>query len=395
MILPRWRTSGVGNDEPQGSIATSMTAPTRRDSVIVRVELPADAPQPPSWAESSYGADPPVATDGSAIAYESCADGTGGSKVSAFALAVTHDVTNEADDAGERRGKLGYALGPARSDRAELAGLVLQLLLAPMTPVTVRLVSDCLAMLLLLRWAITASLARVLEHEHRGLLLEWRRLLAARKTAGAALPFLGWMRGHAVRQDHPYPVQDWCDRAAPLAALAPPDTDFRPAEAEPVFTLWDKRSGTPVYGGWASILEQRSTELLTRQVQQSAQTGPRAWHALNTHGPEIEEWGRTPLASRTSEQARCRSAAQADTVWGQGTRSRWEHEQHWRLTGELHNLSRLCTACGREGDQLPNSCPQQAAVEPRGSSRANSSLAITGSRDVPSEAHDTWDSVTA
>ena len=92
-ILPRWRTSGVGDDEPQGSMATSMTAPTRRESVIVRVELPADAPQPPSWAESSYGADNlPVATDGSAIAYESCADGTGGSKVSAFALAVTHAV---------------------------------------------------------------------------------------------------------------------------------------------------------------------------------------------------------------------------------------------------------------------------------------------------------------
>ena len=64
---------------------------------------------------------------------------------------------------------------------------MLQLLLAPMTPVTVRLVSDCLAMLLLLRWAITASLARVLEHEHRGLLLEWRKLLATRGSN----PFLG------------------------------------------------------------------------------------------------------------------------------------------------------------------------------------------------------------
>ena len=94
----------MGDDEPQGSVATSITAPTRRESVIVRVELPADAPQPPAWAESSYGTDNlPVTTDGSAVAYESCADGTGGSKVSAFALAVTHDVTNDAD---QRPGEL-------------------------------------------------------------------------------------------------------------------------------------------------------------------------------------------------------------------------------------------------------------------------------------------------
>ena len=137
-----------------------------------------------------------------------------------------------------------------------------------------------------------------------------------------------------------------------------------------MFTLWDKRSGIPVYGGWASILEQRSTELLMRQVQQSAQPGPRAWHALNAYFPEIEEWGRTPLASHTSEQARCRSAAQADTVWGPGTRSRWEHEQHWRLIGELHNLSRLCTACGQwyDGAFMPHMawhCPFTHAARTR------------------------------
>ena len=89
--------------------------------------------------------------------------------MSAFTLAVTHDVT---DDAAVGRGILGYALGPARSDRAELAGLVLQLRLAPKGAGTVRLVSDCLAMLFLVRWASTASQQRVLKHVHRGLLLE-------------------------------------------------------------------------------------------------------------------------------------------------------------------------------------------------------------------------------
>ena len=183
--------------------------------------------------------------------------------MSAFALAVTHYVT---DEAAKGRGVLGYALGPARSDRAELAGLVLQLRLAPRGTGTVRLVSDCLAMLFLVRWASTASLQRVLEHEHRGLLLEWRDLLRLH----TATPFLGWMRGHADRKEHPYLVQDWCDRAAPFTAKGPTDLDRRAAAAEPVFTLWDKRSGSPVYGGWASIIAQRSTELLLRKVQSSA-----------------------------------------------------------------------------------------------------------------------------
>ena len=70
------------------------------------------------------------------------------------------------------------------------------------------------------------------------------------------------MRGHADRKEHPYLIQDWCDRAAPFAAKGPKDLDFRPAAAEPVFTLWGKRSGSPVYGGWASMIAQRSTELL-------------------------------------------------------------------------------------------------------------------------------------
>ena len=129
-------------------------------------------------------------------------------------------------------------------------------------------------------------------------------------------------------------------------------------KAEPVFTLWDRRTGAPVYGGWASIIQLRSMELLEQRVQTSAQTGPRAWHALNKHFPVPDEWCKTRLPARTSEQARCRSAAQTDTVWGPGTRDRWEAEQALRRTGDLLNLERSCTACG---DQFRGAWMEHAA----------------------------------
>jgi hypothetical protein len=74
-------------------------------------------------------------------------------------------------------------------------------------------------MLLLVRWASDAPYQRILMHEHRGLLLEWRALVAMRGSP----PLLGWMRGNARRQDPPYLIQDYCDRVAPLGAALPPD----------------------------------------------------------------------------------------------------------------------------------------------------------------------------
>ena len=225
-----------------------MPSDARRLSAVVTATPPAGAPVCPTGPEVGYEESPLDGSD-NPIPYESCSDGTGGVSVSAFGMAITHCVD---DPEAVGRGLLGYALGPPRSDRAELAGLVAQLRNAPRNGI-IRLVSDCLAMLLLVRWAVRAAYPQILMHEHRGLLLEWRELVARRDS----LPLLGWMRGHARRTDHPYRLQDYCDRVAPLGADLPLDTDGRPSRAEPMFTLWDVRTSSPVREGWASIVRSR------------------------------------------------------------------------------------------------------------------------------------------
>ena len=355
-VLPEWRVSDRTDPVSPGGRATAMSRDPRRESAVVLALPPADAPVCPSGPEARY-LEPPLIGPDCPLDYESCSDGTGGSAVSAFGMAVTHCLE---DPEAVGMGLLGFALGPPRSDRAELGGLVAQLRRAPLSGV-VRLVSDCLAMLLLVRWARGASYPQILMHEHRGLLLEWRALLAQRDSP----PLLGWMRGHARRRDPPYLIQDYCDRVAPLAAALPVDTDDRPALAEPVFTLWDARTDAPVREGWASIVARRSEELCLRQVQESAQPGPRAWHALHAHFPKPDEWSRVPLSARSTEVARCRSAAQADTLWGPGIRDRWDAENAPRLEGRLHELDRLCTACGDRfrGAWMPHAawcCPSAA-----------------------------------
>ena len=357
-VRPEWRVSAHDNPEDPGSRALAMPSDDRRLSAVVTATPPAGAPACPSGPEVGYEESPLDGSD-NPIPYESCSDGTGGVSVSAFGMAITHCVD---DPEAVGRGLLGYALGPPRSDRAELAGLVAQLRNAPRSGI-IRLVSDCLAMLLLVRWAVRAAYPQILMHEHRGLLLEWRELVAARDS----LPLLGWMRGHARRVDHPYRVQDYCDRVAPLGADLPLDTDGRPSRAEPMFTLWDVRTSAPVREGWASIVRSRSVELALQQVQKSAQPGPRAWHSLHDHFPHPDEWSRVPLSARFSEEARCRSAAQADTLWGPGIRDRWDAENVLRSEGRLHELDRLCTACGERfvGAWMPHAawqCPLAAAA---------------------------------
>lgn len=312
--------------------------PDRRPSAVVLCTPSPDSAPPCLDSDAGYPVTEAPAVDGHPLAYESVSDGTGGRKVSAFAIAITHHLE---DPSAVGHGTLGFALGPPRSDRAELAGLLTQLRLSPRTG-HIRLVSDCLAMLLLLRWASTTSLPKILVHEHRGLLLEWRELLRFRTSP----PLLGWMRGHAARRDAPYLIQDYCDRAAPHAVPASPDCDHRAAEAEPVFTLWDRRTGAPIREGWATAVDERSRELLQLRIARSAQPGPQAWHALRPHFPTADEWTRVPVAQRTTEQTRCRSAAQADTTWGPGIRDRWDDEQPLRREARLHELDRLCTACG-------------------------------------------------
>ena len=236
--------------------------PDRRPSAVVLCSPSPDSAPPCLDSDAGYPVTEAPALDGHPLAYESVSDGTGGRKVSAFAIAITHHLE---DPTAVGHGTLGFALGPPRSDRAELAGLLTQLRLSPRTG-HIRLVSDCLAMLLLLRWASTTSLPKILVHEHRGLLLEWRELLRFRTSP----PLLGWMRGHAARRDAPYLIQDYCDRAAPHAVPASPDCDHRAAEAEPVFTLWDRRTGAPIREGWTTAVDERSRELLQLRIARSA-----------------------------------------------------------------------------------------------------------------------------
>jgi hypothetical protein len=152
-------------------------APTRRVASAICTAVSAD----PGFVPTGYvrpldpSALPPGMVDPEILSYESVSDGTGSGLFSGFAVASTRDLSG-----APLLARVGWTRGPCRSDRAELAALVAQLRLAPATGL-VRLVSDCLAMLLLLQWAERTSADRVMRHEHRVLLREWRRLLAERQ----------------------------------------------------------------------------------------------------------------------------------------------------------------------------------------------------------------------
>jgi hypothetical protein len=185
------------------------------------------------------------------LSYESTSDGTsiypGG-----FALTVTLDTKGRLSADGSTALRetclVGWYAAPPAPDRAELAGIVSQLRLCPDAP-DARIAADCLAMLLLAFWACSASPRQIMAHEQRVLLREWRALLRAR-THGR--PSMGWMRGHAARNDWPYPAQAACDRAATrVHECLPPNEDWRrevPTD-EALFVLWDWRADRPVLGG--------------------------------------------------------------------------------------------------------------------------------------------------
>ena len=316
------------------------------------------------WVKSEEGAFPSptvsgrykvapehVEADGRCITvtYESVTDGTG-SGHGGFAFKVTLDEQG-APDAGSaselsaRLEEVGWTAAPPRSDRAELAGLVHQLRRAPDRS-GVRLLSDCLSMLLLAQWSGTAPLDKIFGHEHRGLLLEWRRLLSTREHA----PLLGWLRGHTERCEWPYPAQIACDSAAAwTSSHAPEDEAWSrsvPSE-EATFVLWDDLTDRPVLGGWASAIQARCQALRLRTIstRYGAGSGARQWHRVREGFVHGGEWDRRRLRARACPAGRARTAAQADTLWGPGKRSRWDDEQPYRRRHTLLALERSCTLC--------------------------------------------------
>ena len=289
--------------------------------------------------------------DGSPIdvVYESLTDGTGAGH-GGFAFMVTLDERGALDASSargldERLAEVGWTAAPPRPDRAELAGLVHQLRRAP-NRAGVRLVSDCLSMLLLVRWAGAAPLDKILRHEHRGLLLEWRRLLALRDFP----PLLGWMRGHTERREWPYPAQIACDSAAAWTSKHAPEEEawgkHVPTE-EAVFVLWDEVTDRPLLGGWASAIQARCAALRLRNIgtRHGADSGARQWHRVRDGFVHGGEWDRRRLRARACPAGRARTAAQADTLWGPGKRSRWDDEQPYRRQQTLQALERSCSLC--------------------------------------------------
>ena len=106
------------------------------------------------------------------IVYESVSDGTYRNGRASFAWQVTVDLRHQGAPLPRRH---GWVTGLARSDAAELAGLISQLRAAP-DCLGVRLASDCNGMLLLLIRARTMTRQQLMRHTHRTLLLEWLAL---------------------------------------------------------------------------------------------------------------------------------------------------------------------------------------------------------------------------
>jgi len=228
----------------------------------------------------------PRSLDGAgALTRESVSDGTGVGAVAGFAWAVAFDSElGEVDNAAlvQHVGGLGWTQGDVRADRAELGGLIAQLRRAGSG--RVRLLTDCLAMALLARWAERAPTTAILRHEHRVLLLEWRALVKAREEmereatergeAGSWLPVeLGWIRGHTGRSDGPMTAQDWCDRAAPEAArTAEMRWDAPASEYEATFMLWDAAWNRPVWGGWRTLIRRRMMDGLRARLLDADRT---------------------------------------------------------------------------------------------------------------------------
>ena len=124
------------------------------------------------------------------ISYESVSDGTCRAGRASFVWQVTVNLGAPTAPLTRRH---GWVAGLARSDAAELAGLISQLRAAPDRP-GVRLVSDCNGMLLLLLRARTMTRQQLMRHMHRALLLEWLALEKARAHGPVLLGVRGW--GH-------------------------------------------------------------------------------------------------------------------------------------------------------------------------------------------------------
>jgi hypothetical protein len=290
----------------------------------------------------------PAAGAAAIVSYESTSDGTGVAP-GGFALTVTLDSEGglAPDGVSQLRDlcEVGWTAAPPRPDRAELAGLIRQLQVAPDRP-GARLTSDCLAMLLLVQWATTAPVGRLMQHEHRCLLLEWRAVLRDR----AFPPALGWIRGHASRLDWPFPAQAACDAAAAkVGSRLPADEAWRREvpKDESLFVLWDARTDRPILGGWAAAIASRSAERARAAAIASTRSGGGAWLEAKLLGSSfLGEWQRRGLAGKAGPAERARAGAQADTLWGPGTRCRWTIEQPAIRQGSIELLERPCTLCG-------------------------------------------------
>ena len=352
MVKKEWQTASREEAAPPaGGHATLWTAQPRETagSTIWVCEEPLAFPPSTPGQYSEAPQHEVVGGSSITVTYESMTDGTG-SGHGGFAFKVTLDSRGRLDEnsdqeLGAHLEEVGWTAAPPRSDRAELAGLIHQLSRAP-DQVGVRLLSDCLSMLLLARWASSASLDKILGHEHRGLLLEWRRLCAQRDHP----PLLGWVRGHTNRQEWPYPAQIACDAAAAWTAEHGPDEAWQKTvpKEEATFVLWDDVADRPLLGGWASAIQSRckALRLQTIGTRRGAGPGARQWHRVRDNFVQGGEWDRRRLRARACPTGRARTAAQADTLWGPGRRCRWDDEQPYRRQSNLSALERSCSLCG-------------------------------------------------
>ena len=140
---------------------------------------------------------------------------------------------------------------------------------------------------------------------------------------------MGWCKGHAGRDDGPFAVQDWCDRAAAKAEeFAESENDLASRYDTP-FLLIDAATSTPAWGGWRSTIEEKVKEKQREPcMHPSTPTECSRWLQLRERWCAIpSEWDRLHPKARHGPAARGRINAQWDTVYGPG---RWNEEQKAR-----------------------------------------------------------------
>ena len=115
---------------------------------------------------------------------------------------------------------------------------------------------------------------------------------------------------------------------------------------EALFVLWDSRTDRPILGGWAAAVAARSAEQARATAMASSRSGGGAWLEAKRLGSSFQgEWQRRALAGKAGPAERARVGAQAETLWGPGTRCRWTIEQPAIRQGVIDMLERHCTLC--------------------------------------------------